>query len=52
LDGGSFGTEQAIGTTVQENYGSYGYTSLNDIINGFIATYVGEHKLIPRRKKN
>ena len=51
LDGGNFGNEQAIGTTVQENYGSYGYTSLNDIINGFIATYVGEHKLIPDVKR-
>jgi hypothetical protein len=51
VNGGSFGTEQAIGTTVQENYGSYGYTSLNDIINGFIATYVGEHKLIPDVKR-
>ena len=51
LDGGSFGNEQAIGTAVQENYGSYGYTSLNNIINGFIATYVGEHKLIPDVKR-
>jgi len=51
LDGGNFGNEQAIGTAVQENYGSYGYTSLNDIINGFIATYVGEHKLIPDVKR-
>ena len=51
VNGGSFGTEQAIGTAVQENYGSYGYTSLNDIINGFIATYVGEHKLIPDVKR-
>ncbi len=51
LDGGNFGNEQAIGTTVQENYGSYGYTSLNDIIKGFIATYVGEHKLIPDVKR-
>ena len=51
LEGGSFGNEQAIGTAVQENYGSYGYTSLNNIINGFIATYVGEHKLIPDVKR-
>jgi len=51
LDGGNFGNKQAIGTTVQENYGSYGYTSLNDVINGFIATYVGEHKLIPDVKR-
>jgi len=46
LNGGSFGNEDASGDTVQENYGSYAYTSLNDVINGFIATYVGEHKLI------
>ena len=51
LDGGNFGNKQAIGTAVQENYGDYGYTSLNDIINGFIATYVGEHKLIPDVKR-
>ena len=51
LDGGSFGNEDATGTAVQENYGSYGYTSLNDVINGFIATYVGEHKLIPDVKR-
>ncbi len=51
LDGGNFGNKQAIGTAVQENYGGYGYTSLNDIINGFIATYVGEHKLIPDVKR-
>jgi len=46
LDGGSFGNKDAFGDIVQENYGSYAYTSLNDVINGFIATYVGEHKLI------
>ena len=46
LNGGNFGAEDAYGDTVQENYGSYSYTSLNDVINGFIATYVGEHKLI------
>jgi len=46
LSGGAFGTKQAYGDTVQQNYGGYSYTSLNDVINGFIATYVGEHKLI------
>lgn len=46
LSGGGFDGETAFGDTVQENYGSYSYTSLNDVINGFIATYVGEHKLI------
>ncbi len=51
MNGGSYGNNEAIGTAVQENYGSYGYTSLNDIVNGFIATYVGEHKLIPDVKR-
>ena len=51
LDGGSFGAEDAIGTAVEENYGSYGYTSLNDVITGFISVYVGEHKLIPDVKR-
>ena len=51
LNGGSFGTEDAIGDTVQENYGSYRYTSLNDVINGFMAIYVGEHKLISDVKR-
>ncbi len=46
LNGGNFGDQDAYGQAVQENYGSYSYTSLNDVINGFIATYVGEHKLI------
>ena len=46
LNGGNFGNQDAYGEAVQENYGSYSYTSLNDVINGFIATYVGEHKLI------
>ena len=33
LDGGSFIADDAIGTVVQENYGHYGYTTLNDVIN-------------------
>ena len=51
LDGGSFGLEDATGDAVEQNYGSYGYTSLNDIITGFIAIYVGEHKLISDVKR-
>ena len=51
MNGGSYGNGEALGSTVQENYGEYGYTSLNDVINGFIATYVGEHKLIPDVKR-
>ena len=53
LDGGNFGTgaSAAYGSATQENYGSYGYTSLNNVITGFIATYVGEHKLIADVKR-
>ena len=53
LDGGKLWNRKtaAYGTAVQENYGSYGYTSLNDVITGFIATYVGEHKLIADVKR-
>ena len=33
------------------NYGSYIYTSLDDIINNFIVAYVGAGKLIPSAKR-
>ena len=33
---------------VEDNYGSYEYIKLNDIINNFIVGYVGQDKLIPR----
>ena len=51
LNGGSFGNRDATGTAVQENYGSYSYTPLNEVIDGFMAIYVGEHKLIPDVKR-
>ena len=35
----------------ENNYGSYSYTSLNDIINNFIVAYVGNGKLIPSIKR-
>ena len=51
------GAQQPIGTYVkvqlkqealQNNYGSYEYISLKDIVNNFIVGYVGQDKLIPR----
>ena len=33
---------------VEDNYGSYEYIKLKDIINNFIVAYVGQDKLIPR----
>lgn len=50
LEGGNYGnsySEKAYGNVVEDNYGSYSYTKLNDIINNFIVAYVGFDKLIP-----
>ena len=51
-DGGEFSTKLAIGNITEDNYGSYAYTKLSDIINNFIVGYVGEGKLIPSVKKS
>jgi len=55
LNGGSFGVEDApgtaTGTAAEENYGSYSYTPLTEVIDGFMAIYVGEHKLIADIKR-
>ena len=54
LDGGQYGTnqsEKAYGQTVEDNYGSYGYITLNDIINNFMVAYVGDGKLIQQVKR-
>ena len=47
LDGGNYGNEDAYGTAVNDNYGEYGYITLDDIINNFLIAYVGQDKLIP-----
>ena len=55
LDGGEYGnntTEKAFGSTVEDNYGSYAYTELNDVINNFLVAYVGAGKLIPSVKRS
>ena len=51
LDGGNYGDKNATGETVEENYGSYAYIKLNDLINNFIVAYVGSEKLIPSVKR-
>ena len=51
LNGGEYGNRDAYGNTVEENYGSYAYTKLNDVINNFIIAYVGVGKLIPSVKR-
>jgi len=45
-DGGAYGDRDAYGNTVEENYGSYAYIKLNDLINNFEVAYVGADKLI------
>ena len=51
LSGGEYGNRDAYGNTVEENYGSYGYISLEDVINNFQIAYVGTGKLIPSCKR-
>lgn len=54
LDGGNYGTtptEMAYGNTTEQNYGSYSYLSLNDIVNNFMVGYVGTGKLIGSVKR-
>ena len=51
LSGGEYGNRDAYGNTVEENYGSYSYIKLDDIINNFIVAYVGDDKLIPSVKR-
>lgn len=54
LDGGNYGTtpaEMAYGNTTEENYGSYSYITLNDVINNFMVAYVGAGKIIADVKR-
>ena len=56
LDGGNYGTPldpntYAYGNTVEQNYGSYSYISLNDVVNNFMVGYVGTGKLIGSVKR-
>ena len=51
LEGGKYGNNDAFGTVVEENYGSYAYIKLDEIINNFIVAYVGDDKLIPAVKR-
>lgn len=54
LDGGNYAStpqEKAYGNTVEKNYGSYSYISLDDVVNNFLVAYVGDGKLIPSVKR-
>ena len=55
LDGGNYAStpaEEAIGDTVEDNYGGYQYITLNDAIDNFMVGYVGDGKLIQTAKKS
>lgn len=55
LDGGNYAdtqSEEALGDTVENNYGSYSYTTLNDAIDNFMIGYVGDGKIIQTAKKS
>ena len=52
LSGGNYGSQDAIGDTVEENYGGYSYITLNDAIDNFMVGYVGDGKIIQKAKKS
>jgi hypothetical protein len=55
LDGGKYGAteaEKAYGQVVEDNYGSYSYTTLNDAIDNFMVGYVGDGKLVQTAKRS
>ena len=55
LDGGQYAStiaEEAIGDAVEENYGTYQYVKLNDIIDNYMVGYVGDGKIIQTAKKS
>ena len=43
---------QLLEESIWDNYGSYAYTSLIDIVNNFMVAYVGLDKIIPRAKRS
>lgn len=51
LNGGQYGNRDAFGEAVENNYDSYSYIKLRDIINNFQVAYVGTGKLIPSCKR-
>jgi len=54
LTGGKYATtepEKAYGQAVEDNYGSYQYIKLSEVINNFLVAYVGAGKLIPSVKR-
>ena len=55
LDGGKYGNteaDKAYGQTVEDNYGSYQYVTLNNIVSNFLIGYVGQYKLLQDAKRS
>ena len=55
LDGGNYAStqsEEALGDTVENNYGGYSYITLNDAIDNFMVGYIGDGKIIQTAKKS
>ena len=55
LDGGQYAStiaEEALGDAVEENYGTYQYVKLSDIIDNYMVGYVGDGKIIQQAKKS
>jgi len=51
-EGGQYGNRDAYGNVVEENWGSYSYIKLNDIIDNYMVGYVGDGKLVNKVKKS
>jgi len=49
--GGNYGNRDAYGTAVEENYGSYSYIKLDDVISNFLIAYVGSGKIVSDVKR-
>mgnify|MGYP003627837573 FL=1 len=55
LDGGKYGNteaDKAYGQTVEDNYGSYQYVTLNNVVSNFLVGYVGQYKLLQDAKRS
>ena len=52
LTGGNYGNEDAFGNTVEENYGSYAYIKVSELVTNFLVGYVGQGKIIQNVKRN
>jgi len=50
-EGGNFGNKDAFGTEVEDNYASYAYISIKELVNNFLVAYVGSGKLISSVKR-